>query len=409
MSLSSLTSSDALILVINTGSSSIKMALLGMPSEHLIAEGMADRLGQPEASLVWQIEGTAHSLDLDAADHQSAIEKMFNLLFTTVDKSRIAAVGHRVVHGGERFVAPTLLDASVIAEIKSLSHLAPLHNPSNLLGIEAALTHLPAIPHIAIFDTAFHHGMPQHAYLYAVPYEWYSEHGVRRYGFHGTSHHYVAQQAAEMLGHKFEDCRLLTAHLGNGCSAAAISGGVSVDTTMGMTPLEGLVMGSRSGDVDPGLHDYMARESGSSLASITNTLNKASGLLGLSGLSNDMRTLLAAADNGDERAALAIDIFCYRLAKSLASLAVAVGGVDAIVFTGGIGEHAGVIRAKTVKQLALFGIKLDKEKNREHGKESGGFVTTDDSYVPVMVIATNEEKMIARYVSEQLNRKDRHA
>ena len=409
MTFSSPPVSDTSILVINTGSSSIKMALLAMPSEQLLAEGVADRLGEQGAALTWNIAGEMHRQGLDGANHQIAIEKMLGVLFAVVDKSRISAVGHRVVHGGERFVAPTLLDGSVIAEIEALSHLAPLHNPSNLLGIEAAMGHLPEISHIAIFDTAFHHAMPPHACLYAVPYQWYSRHGVRRYGFHGTSHHYVGQQAAEALGRAFEECRLLTAHLGNGCSAAAITGGVSVDTTMGMTPLEGLVMGTRSGDVDPGLHDYMARETGDSLATITDVLNKQSGLLGLSGRSNDMRTLLTAADAGDERAALAVDIFCYRLAKSLAALAVAIGEVDAIVFTGGIGEHASAIRARTVQQLAIFGVKLDEQKNLEHGKYSDGFITASESATPVLVIATDEEKMIARYVSEYLNRKENNS
>lgn len=248
--------------------------------------------------------------------------------------------------------------------------------------------------------------MPQHASLYAVPYAWYSEFGVRRYGFHGTSHHYVALEAAKLLGREFSDCRLITAHLGNGCSAAAIAGGVSVDTTMGMTPLEGLVMGTRSGDVDPGLHDYIARQSGMSLQEITATLNRKSGLLGLSGLSNDMRTLLAAADQGDARAALAVDIFCYRLAKSLAALAVPLGRVDALVFTGGIGEHAADIRARTVGLLGVLGATLDETCNRQHGRKSHGRISTSDARLPVLVIATDEERMIARYTEEALHQEE---
>jgi acetate kinase len=284
--------------------------------------------------------------------------------------------------------------------IESISHLAPLHNPANLLGIRAARMHLPSVPHIAVFDTAFHHAMPLCASLYAVPYSWYTEFGVRRYGFHGTSHHYVALEAAAILGREFQDCRLLTAHLGNGCSATAIAGGISVDTSMGMTPLEGLVMGTRSGDVDPGLHEFIARQSGDSLERITNTLNRQSGLLGVSGLSNDMRTLLDAAEAGDDRAELAVDMFCYRLAKTLASLAVALGHVDAIVFTGGIGEHASVIRARTIEKLAILGALLDGERNSHHGKLSHGYISSDDAAFPVLVIATAEEKMIARYVCE---------
>ncbi|PJA32035.1 MAG: acetate kinase [Zetaproteobacteria bacterium CG_4_9_14_3_um_filter_53_7] len=396
--------SEIKILIINTGSSSIKMALIDMPSELLLAEGMAQRLSDPEAALSWNIAGEREDLEMAGENHDAAMQRMLEALFCKMDKQSIAAVGHRVVHGGERFIKPTLLDDTVIAGIESLSHLAPLHNPANLLGIRAAMHHLPAIPHVSVFDTAFHHAMPLHASLYAVPYHWYKEYGVRRYGFHGTSHHYVGQQAAGLLGREFSDCKLLTAHLGNGCSATAIAGGISVDTTMGMTPLEGLVMGTRSGDVDPGLHEFMVRQGGESLAAVTDALNRKSGLLGLSGRSNDMRTLLDAAQAGDERAALAVDVFCYRLAKSLAALAVALGHVDAIVFTGGIGEHASVIRAKTIAQLAILGAVLDGERNRLHGKQSHGFISREDAATPVLVIATNEEKMIARYVSEVLER-----
>ncbi|TLS77076.1 acetate kinase [Mariprofundus erugo] len=398
-----------MILVINTGSSSIKMALLEMPSERVIAEGAAVRLGEEEASLNWNVGGDIQHVALPAAGPDVAMQQMLAILFRRMDKERITAVGHRVVHGGERFIAPTLLDDAVIAAIDELSHLAPLHNPPNLLGIRAAMRHLPAVAHIAVFDTAFHHAMPLHASLYAVPYRWYSEHGVRRYGFHGTSHHYVAQQAADRLGRSFSDCHLLTAHLGNGCSAAAIAGGISVDTTMGMTPLEGLVMGTRSGDVDPGLHDYMARQTGASLSEITAALNRQSGLLGLSGRSNDMRALLAAADAGDVRAGLAVDIFCFRLAKALAGLAVSLGQIDALIFTGGIGEHADVVRAKTVQHLSLLGLVLDAHRNSEHGRLSGGLISAVGAQVPVLVIATSEETMIARYVVDMLQRLDRTA
>jgi len=395
-----------MILVINTGSSSIKMALIAMPSESLLAEAIAQRLGEQEASLSLTFHGETEKTNLAGADHEVAMQQMLDALFARVDKKCIAAFGHRVVHGGEKFIAPTLLDASVLAEIEALSRLAPLHNPANLLGIRAAIKQLPDIPHIAVFDTAFHHAMPKHASLYAVPYHWYTEYGVRRYGFHGTSHHYVAQQAAAILGRELETCNFITAHLGNGCSATAIKNGVSVDTTMGMTPLEGLVMGTRSGDIDPGLHDYIARQSGDSLETITNKLNRESGLLGLSGQSNDMRTLLDAAANSDERATLAVDLFCYRLAKSIAGLGVALGHIDAIVFTGGIGEHASLIREKTVSQLALLGARIDTERNHEHGKHSHGFINRATDSIPVLVIATNEEKMIARYVHNVLNREE---
>ncbi|MDQ7003064.1 MAG: acetate/propionate family kinase, partial [Ghiorsea sp.] len=308
-----------MILVINTGSSSIKMALIERTSAKLLAEGLAERLGEEEPLLTWTIAGSTrqHNLetvDEQAAGHQSAMLKMLDVLFSKIDKALIAGVGHRVVHGGEKFVLPTLLNASVIADIQALSHLAPLHNPSNILGIKVAMNHLPTVPHVAVFDTAFHQTMPKKASLYAVPYQWYEQYGVRRYGFHGTSHHYVGLAAAKILGCDFKDCKLLTVHLGNGCSATAINNGKSVDTTMGLTPLEGLVMGTRSGDVDPGLIDFISRQSGDSLAEITNILNQKSGLLGLSGCSNDMRTLIQASEAGDKRATLAIEIFCYRLA-----------------------------------------------------------------------------------------------
>jgi len=397
---------NTMVLIINTGSSSIKIALVEMPSEKLLSEAVAERLGAEGAVLSWKVAGETQRFDLAGADHHAAMAKMLEILFGSVDRASIAAVGHRVVHGGEKFIKPVLLDETVIAEIESLSHLAPLHNPANLLGIQAAMKHLSLIPHIAIFDTAFHHAMPPHACLYAVPYSWYSDYGVRRYGFHGSSHHYVAQQAALLLGREFDDCNLITAHLGNGCSATAIANGISVDTTMGMTPLEGLVMGSRSGDVDPGLHEYMARVSGASLAEISEALNRQSGLLGLSGRSNDMRTLLDATEAGDERAALAVDIFCYRLAKSLAGLAVALPQIDAIVFTGGIGEHAAVVREKTVAQLAILGVALDAERNRQHGRASHGFISKAEGSVPVLVIATSEETMIARYAYEVLKREE---
>ncbi|MDQ6997529.1 MAG: acetate kinase [Mariprofundus sp.] len=406
--------SDTMILVINTGSSSIKMALIDMPSETQLAEAMAERLGDQKASLSLSLHGKTEQINIAGADHEMAMQQMLDALFARVDKNSIAAFGHRVVHGGEKFIAPTVLNAAVIAEIEALSRLAPLHNPANLLGIRAAIKQLPDIPHIAVFDTAFHHAMPEHASLYAVPYHWYTEYGVRRYGFHGTSHHYVAQQAAAMLGRKIDACNIITAHLGNGCSATAIKNGISVDTTMGMTPLEGLVMGTRSGDIDPGLHDYIARQSGNSLETITDTLNRESGLLGISGQSNDMRTLLDAAAKYDDdmhnqtykRAALAVDMFCYRLAKSLAGLSVALGSIDAIVFTGGIGEHSSPIRAKTVAQLSLLGVSIDAEKNDEHGKHSDGFINSATDSIPVLVIATNEEKMIARYVNNVLTREE---
>ena len=397
-----------MILIINSGSSSIKMAVIDMSSEQLLAEGVAQRLGESAASLSWRIADDMYAHDLLASDHNSAIQRMLAELFCRLDKNRIVAVGHRVVHGGEAFVAPVRLDDVVIENIEALSNLAPLHNPANILGIRAAQTYFPSIPHIAVFDTAFHYTMPPHASLYAVPYHWYSEYGVRRYGFHGTSHHYVACEAAAILGRELSDCRLLTLHLGNGCSATAVAGGISVDTTMGMTPLEGLVMGTRSGDIDPGLHDFIARRSGLSLAEITDTLNRQSGLLGLSGLSNDMRTLQDAAAAGDARAGLAVDVFCYRLAKSLGGLAVALGRVDAIVFTGGIGENSAEIRARVIAMVSILGARLDKQRNQRQGRHSNGYIHDPASDLPVLVIATNEEKMIAQYVKDAITQEEKN-
>lgn len=392
-----------MILVINTGSSSIKMAVFERASMDVLAEGLAQRLGEPVSDVSWSIDGAKHQQQLILATHEKAMTVMLDALFSKIHVSAIAAVGHRVVHGGELFVAPTVLDAPSIAAIEGLAHLAPLHNPSNVIGIKAAIAALPEVPHVAVFDTAFHQSMPRKASLYAVPYAWYEDYGVRRYGFHGTSHHYVGLQAAKRLQRNFESCNLITVHLGNGCSATAIKQGQSVDTSMGLTPLAGLVMGTRSGDIDPGIFSFVASQTGESLAEITNTLNRKSGLLGISGKSNDMRTLLAASADGDQRATLAVEIFCYALAKTLAGLAVSLGQVDAIVFTGGIGEHAAPVRKKTLLQLALFGVEIDAINNQNHGENARGLISTQDSKIAVFVVPTHEEKMIASYVAQVLH------
>jgi len=367
--------SSSTILVINSGSSTVKMALIETSAETIIAEAMSECSG----------------------DIAATIASMLKAMIANAGETTVVAVGHRVVHGGERFITPTRLDAAAIAEIEAISYLAPLHNPANLQGIREAMRLLPNLPHVAVFDTAFHHAMPPRAFRYAVPQQWYEMHGVRRYGFHGSSHHFVGLAAAKRLNRPFSQCQLLTAHLGNGCSATAIANGVSVDTTMGMTPLEGLVMGSRSGDIDPGVHQFIAERSGMSLAEVTQALNRQSGLLGLSGISNDMRTLLEAAEGGHVEAELAIDIFCYRLAKSLAALAVALSHIDAIVFTGGIGEHAAPIRARTAEHLAILGVQLDDTRNRDHGRHAQGLISPDGAAPPLMVIATSEEQMIANH------------
>jgi acetate kinase len=378
------------VLVINCGSSSLKFAVIDAQSGHVKHHGLAERLSAPDADLAF--DDAPLEVLPTAADHGVALDRILERL----GSEEIAAVGHRVVHGGERFSESVLLNDEVVQQIEACSPLAPLHNPANLLGIQEARARFSQAPHVAVFDTAFHHRMPAHAYHYAVPYELYQKHGLRRYGFHGTSHRYVAEEAAQRLGRPLGELMLITAHLGNGCSACAISRGQSVDTTMGLTPLEGLVMGTRSGDVDPNLHEFLAAQSGLSLPQISELLNKQSGLLGLSGESNDMRALLEARERGSTRAALAIDVFCYRLAKGVLGLCAGLERLDALVFTGGIGEHAAPIRAQTLSQLRFLGAEVDSELNREHGQSAHGRITLQNSRVLALVIPTNEELVIAR-------------
>ncbi|HYB49231.1 MAG TPA: acetate kinase, partial [Streptosporangiaceae bacterium] len=307
----------------------------------------------------------------------------------------LAGAGHRVVHGGERFTASVLVDDEVIAAIRSFSHLAPLHNPSNLDGIEAVRAVRPGLPQVAVFDTAFHQTMAPRAFRYAVPEEWYTRYGVRRYGFHGTSHRFVSERAAALLGRPLAELRLVTAHLGNGCSAAAVRDGRSVDTTMGLTPLEGLVMGTRSGDVDPSVFGYLADQAGLTVDEVTRVLNTASGLAGLSGVSNDMRTVEAAAAAGDERAQLALDVFVHRLAKAIAAMVVGLERLDALVFTGGIGENSVLIRSRVLARLGFLGLAEDAGANAGHGRATRGRISTDGP-VLALVVPTDEELLIAR-------------
>ncbi|WP_269843669.1 acetate/propionate family kinase [Bacterioplanes sanyensis] len=308
--------------------------------------------------------------------------------------AQLAGIGHRVVHGGERFSASTRLTADVLEQLQQISDLAPLHNPVNLLGIETLAELLPELPQVAVFDTAFHQSLPQQAYLYAVPYDWYQQDGVRRYGFHGTSYRYVSQAAAQRLNKPLAQCNLLIAHLGNGCSACAIADGRSVDTSMGLTPLEGLVMGSRSGDIDAGVFEHLARTRQYDSAEVVHALNKHSGLQGLSGgLSNDMRTLLQAEQQGDSAAKRAIEVFCFRAARQLAALQTSLPSLDALVFTGGIGEHAAVIRQRICTAWRSMNWQLDDALNQQHGDDHGRISQPNSPMV--MVIATDEERMIA--------------
>jgi acetate kinase len=384
------------VLVINCGSSSIKFSVIDHETSAHVIRGSVERIGQESAQLKYTTVSGMNSQLLGTADHERALQSIVAMLTeqTNLHKELIA-VGHRVVHGGETFSASSQIDDNVLAAIENCNHLAPLHNPANLLGIRSAQRLFPGLPQVAVFDTAFHQTLSQRAYLYAVPYNLYKQHSIRRYGFHGTSHRFVTERAAALLGKPLGECAFVSAHLGNGCSACAVLGGKSVDTTMGLTPLEGLVMGTRSGDIDPGLHAHLQEQLGWTLDHITDVLNNESGLMGLSGLSNDMRELVAAATAGNERAGLAIEIFCYRLAKAIAALFVSLGRVGTVIFTGGIGENASSIRAMVVQQLSLFGFELDRERNAMHGARSNGCITRDGDPV-AMVVQTDEELMIAR-------------
>ncbi|MDX1299055.1 MAG: acetate kinase [Pseudomonas sp.] len=381
------------ILVINCGSSSIKFALVNEDHEAFTLNGIAERLGSAEAQVLWQQDGNKESLMLPHADHRAALAQVLPLIQAAAG-DQLHGIGHRVVHGGEHFTAACLLDDASIAAIRATATLAPLHNPANLLGIDAAIKLFPRLPQVAVFDTAFHQSLPEYAYRYALPEPLYREHGVRRYGFHGTSYRFVGQRAAEMSGLAFTASSWLLAHLGNGCSTCAIVDGQSRDTSMGLTPLEGVVMGTRSGDVDPNLHSHLARTLGWSLEQIETLLNKESGLLGLSALSNDMRTLEQAREQGHAGATLAIEVFCYRLAKSLAAMSCALPQLDGLIFTGGIGENSALIRSKTVAHLKLLNLALDEQANASIVRGAAGAIQAH-GHPRVLVVPTNEERQIA--------------
>jgi len=400
--------SGGLVLVLNSGSSSVKFALLTPDTGERVLGGLAEQVGTPQAVLrIRRYPGDAVAEPLPDGSYHAVISRILGRVADAdpdahadarargAGPARLIGVGHRVVHGGDRFSASTLVDDEVIAAIREFARLAPLHNPANLAGIEAVSAVRPELPQVAVFDTAFHHAMPACAFRYAVPEEWYTRYGVRRYGFHGTSHRFVSEKAAALLGRPPGELRLVTAHLGNGCSAAAIRDGVSVDTTMGMTTLEGLVMGTRSGDVDPGVFAYLASQTGQTSAEVTQVLNTRSGLLGLSGVGNDMRTVEAAAARGDERARLALEVFVHRLAKAIAGLVINLGRLDALVFTGGIGENSPVVRGLVLRRLGFLGLAEDPEANAGHGRSTGGRISRPGP-VQALVVPTDEELMIAR-------------
>src|SRR4051794_1877127 len=387
------------VLVLNCGSSSVKLALVDPATGRRSMTALGERVGGEDVVVhIGREARTSSSVPSDPS-HHGVVRHLLEHL-TADERKAVVAVGHRVVHGGRRFTESVVLDDAVMTRLRGLVDLAPLHLPANCAGIDAARAELPTIPQVAVFDTAFHHTMPPVAYHYAVPREWHDKHNVRRYGFHGTSHRYVSQRAAELLGRPLRDVRLVTLHLGNGCSATAVRDGMSVDTTMGMTPLEGLVMGTRSGDVDPGMLGYVGDRLGLDLAGVLDQLNTRSGLLGLSMLSNDMRTLSEAANKGSAAAALAIDVFCYRAAKAVGALAVALGRLDAVVFTGGIGEHSVHVRSTLLGHLGVLGLREDAAANRAHGRRTGGRVSAEGHDVTALVMPTDEELVIARDTRE---------
>jgi len=385
------------VLVINSGSSSLKYQLFEMTDESVIAKGLVERIGLPGSNLSHRVGEKRFDLEAEVKDHVQAIALVLDALISPdmgVVKSldEIAAVGHRVVHGGEAFSASAVITPEVMEAVSACISLAPLHNPPNIMGIEACVKLMPGKPQCAVFDTAFHQTMPPEAYIYALPYEYYEKHRIRRYGFHGTSHQYVSRRAYELLGNP--DAKIITCHLGNGASIAAVKAGKSVDTSMGMTPLEGLVMGTRSGDIDPAIIEFIMEKDGLSVSEVTSILNKKSGVLGLSGVSSDFRDVKAASFTGNERAILALDRFVYMVKKYIGAYAAAMNGVDAIVFTAGVGENSVILRPRICEGLSFLGIKLDDTHKDSMGQEVE--LTYPDSRTRVFVIPTNEELVIAR-------------
>ncbi|UJF23514.1 acetate kinase [Shewanella sp. OMA3-2] len=389
--------SDNLVLVLNCGSSSLKFAIIGAQSGEEHISGLAECFGLDNSRIKWQANGGKHEAKLGAfTAHREAVEYIVRIILADQPAlaAQIKAIGHRIVHGGEKFTRSVIITPDVIQGIEDCASLAPLHNPAHLIGIRAAIASFPTLPQVAVFDTAFHQSMPEKAYIYALPYKLYREHSIRRYGMHGTSHFYVSRAAAKVLNKDISDTNVIVAHLGNGASVTAIKGGKSVDTSMGLTPLEGLVMGTRCGDMDPSIIFHLVNQLGYTLTEVNNLLNKQSGLLGISELTNDCRGIEEGYQDGHKGATLALEIFCYRLAKYIASYTVPLGRLDAIIFTGGIGENSDLIRAKVLDLLAIFNFKVDNTKNKAARFGHDGIITAENSPV-AMVIPTNEEWVIA--------------
>lgn len=387
------------IIAINAGSSSLKFQLFEMPSEEVITKGIVERIGLKDSIFTISVNGEKNKEVTDIPNHEVAVKILLDKLTSLgiiQSLDEIEGIGHRVVHGGEEFSDSVLITEDVLQKIEELSELAPLHNPANLTGIRAFQQVLPNVPAIAVFDTAFHQTMPENSFLYSLPYNYYKEYGIRKYGFHGTSHKYVSQRAAEMLGRPVEHLRLISCHLGNGASIAAIEGGKSIDTSMGFTPLAGVTMGTRSGNIDPALIPYIMEKTDKSADEVLDVLNKESGMLGVSGFSSDLRDIEDEAEKGNERAELALKVFADRIHKYIGSYAARMCGVDAIIFTAGIGENSSAIRARVLQGLEFMGIYWDPALNKVRGEEA--FISYPHSPVKVMVIPTDEEVMIARDV-----------
>ena len=390
------------ILVINAGSSSLKYQLLNPETEELLAKGLCERIGiDGKFTYKPQIEGKEKldAVDIAMPTHAEAIKTVLNTLVdpkngVIASMKEIDAVGHRVVHGGEKFAHSVLITDDVMKAIEECIPLAPLHNPANITGIKACQEVMPGVPMVAVFDTAFHQTMPPRAFTYAIPYEYYTQDGIRRYGFHGTSHSYVSKRAAEILDLPIEVLKIVTCHLGNGSSVDAIAGGKSIETSMGFTPLDGLPMGTRCGSIDVSIIEYLMENHNMTIDEVMNILNKKSGMLGVSGVSSDFRDLEKAADEGNERAKLAIDMFCYKTHKRIGSAAAAMNGIDVLIFTAGVGENSPELREKIASGLDFMGVKIDHTRNMVRGKEA--IVSTDDSRVKILVIPTNEELVIAQ-------------
>ena len=396
------------ILIINCGSSSLKYKLIDMANEKDIIEGIVERIGLDQSRLVQKNElREKYILEKEIKDHKEAIDIVLNTLvdskvgvIESIDE--ITAVGHRVVHGGERYSSSIIINEEVIKYLEECSKLAPLHNPANIIGIRACQSLMPNKEMVAVFDTAFHGTLPEKAYIYAIDYALYKDHKIRKYGFHGTSHKYVSHKVAETMGKDIKDLKIITCHLGNGASISAIKGGECIDTTMGFTPLAGIPMGTRSGNIDPSIIPFLVQECGYTIEEVSESLNKKSGVLGISGVSSDFRDIEDAASNGDKRAQLALDIFHYRIRAEIGSFIVNMGGVDVIVFTAGVGENSPETRDECLKDLEFLGLTLDKEKNKVRGKLAE--ISQADSKIKAYVVPTNEELMIAKETVELIGK-----